>query len=256
MKKYQKQRDYDKKFIDKNGNTWEYYSIKKMREIYSKNFKDKVKVIGELTNNEEKNVALLSDDTKEEKYHYIGNIQTNKKFQRHIGYVVCDNDEYVAINGTDWKKVGGILISVLALVLLIVGGLQFRDNGPSLDGGASDYESKLKRPANWDDSKIAIPGYDEIVAKKGEGAAYVALYNPEGNPVYFQFEVIMDDTEEVLLKTDLIEPGKAVKAIPISKELEEGEYNITLKISTYSIDDYKQKMNGGEVKTKLKVMDE
>ncbi len=242
--------DYDKSYKDNHNFVWKYYSNKKMKELFSKDYKTKIKVVGEVVTKEEyEQDSIVFGENKLG----IGNIGVNKKINRKVvGYIECGENEYVAIVKSNWIMFIAILLSILALLFaLIIGG----NSGPKLDSSAKDYVANIERPADWDPTKIAIPGFNEIKAKYGEGAAYVALWNPMDNPVYFEYDIIMDKTGENILKTDLIPPGKAVTKLPLKKNLKPGTYDITLKVNTYSLDDHTKSMNGGEVKTKLIIVE-
>ena len=78
------------------------------------------------------------------------------------------------------------------------------------------------------------------------------LQNPEGNPCYFTFEIILTEGEETIYTSKLVEPGKAITQITLSKELSAGEYPAILKISTAALDDGRA-MNGANVETVLNV---
>ena len=246
---YIQKKDYDKSYKDKNKFEWKYYSNKKMKELFSYDYKKKIKVIGEVVDKEEyEQDSIVFNNHKL----YIGNVGVNKKINRKvIGYIECGENEYVAIVRNNWLMLLIILLSTLFILSTIIS----INKGPKLDSSAKDYVANIKRPADWDSTKIAIPGFNEIKAKYGEGAAYIALWNPMDNPVYFEYNVIMDKTGETILKTDLIPPGKAITKLPLKKNLKPGTYDITIKVNTYSLDDYTKPMNGGEVKTKLVILE-
>lgn len=78
----------------------------------------------------------------------------------------------------------------------------------------------------------------------------MALLNPDGNPCYFKFELVLKSTGETIYTSKLVPPGKAITNITLSKALAEGEYDATIKISTYSLTD-QSAMNGANVETVL-----
>lgn len=252
MKKiYIQEMDYDKSFRDKNGNRWGYYSKKKIKKMYPNGGEKEIKVVGEVVEKKRSNDYILESDNKELKLGVVGYHKNG--INKVAGYMKCEEDEYVAVMKKNWLMFFIMLASVLTIA---VGAIYFTkiDKGPSLDANANDYVSKLEKPENWDPNKIAIPGYPEIKAKEGDEFAYVALWNPDYNPVYFKFEIVLSDTNEVLYKTDLIPPGKAVTKIPLKKDMKPGTYDITIKISSYSLENYKTSMNGANVKTKLVIL--
>lgn len=78
---------------------------------------------------------------------------------------------------------------------------------------------------------ILFAGYSNIYAT--EDSPYILLENMEYNDVYFTYEVVREDTNEVILEeTGLIQPGKAYPWN--AKEVfDVGEYKVTFKIRTY-----------------------
>ena len=121
-----------------------------------------------------------------------------------------------------------------------------------IDPDAGDWNGQT-RPDKTDDVPavgIKIPGYPSITLPKGQKKVNVALVNPEGNPCYFTFELVLKDTGETLYKSKLVPPGKAITEITMSRALSAGEYNATIKISTTSIADGSA-MNGANVETVL-----
>ena len=172
------------------------------------------------------------------------------------------NDSQIVIS----KKT--LSLSLIVLLLLIVGVVTLALNwnnwfgsapdGPSssqtgdldIDPGADDWDGQ-KLPDKTDNAPAAgikIPGYPSITLPKDQKTINVALLNPEGNPCYFTFEIVLKDTGERLYKSKLVPPGKAITEITMSKALPAGEYNATIKITTASLTDGSA-MNGANVET-------
>lgn len=82
--------------------------------------------------------------------------------------------------------------------------------------------------------------------------AEVALLNPEGNPCYFTFELVLTDTDEVLYTSKQVEPGQMITNITLNRALPAGQYNAELHITTASLQDGSA-MNGANVVTVLDV---
>ena len=121
-----------------------------------------------------------------------------------------------------------------------------------IDEGAGDWNGQ-QLPDKTDDAPAAgikIPGYPSITLPKNQKTVNVALLNPEGNPCYFTFELVLKDTGESLYKSKLVPPGKAITEITMSKALPAGEYDATIKITTTSLEDGSA-MNGANVETVL-----
>ena len=174
------------------------------------------------------------------------------------------NDSQIVVS----KKT--LSLSLIVLLLLIAGVITMALNwnkwfgdvpdGPSssqtgdldIDPGADDWNGE-KLPDKTDDAPAAgikIPGYPSITLPKDQKTVNVALLNPEGNPCYFTFEIVLKDTGESLYKSKLVPPGKAITEITMSKALPAGEYDATIKITTTSLEDGSA-MNGANVETVL-----
>ena len=174
------------------------------------------------------------------------------------------NDSQIVIS----KKT--LIISLIVLLLLVVGAVTVALNwnnwfgsapaGPSssqtgnldIDENAGDWNGE-QLPDKTDDAPavgIKIPGYPSITLPKDQQTVNVALLNPEGNPCYFTFELILTDTGETLYQSKLVPPGQAITEITMSKALPAGEYNATIKITTTSLADGSA-MNGANVETVL-----
>lgn len=155
------------------------------------------------------------------------------------------------------------LLCIVGIVITALGWNSWFDNrsngansslGGSLDidENAGDWNGD-NLPDKTDDAPaegIKIPGYPSITLPKDQKTVNVALLNPEGNPCYFTFELVLKDTGETLYKSKLVPPGKAITEITMSRELSAGEYDATIKITTTSVADGSA-MNGANVETVL-----
>lgn len=86
----------------------------------------------------------------------------------------------------------------------------------------------------------------ELHHRRSERGA--ALLNPEGNPCYFTFELVLTDTDEVLYISMQVEPGQMITNITLNRALPAGRYNAELRITTASLQDGSA-MNGANVVT-------
>ena len=121
-----------------------------------------------------------------------------------------------------------------------------------IDENAGDWNGE-QLPDKTDDAPAAgikIPGYPSITLPKDQKTVNVALLNPEGNPCYFTFEIVLKDTGESIYQSKLVPPGQAITEITMTKALSAGEYNATIKITTTSLEDGSA-MNGANVETVL-----
>lgn len=99
---------------------------------------------------------------------------------------------------------------------------------------------------------IKIPGYPSITLPADQETVNVAFLNPEGNPCYFTFELVLKETGESLYMSKLVPPGQAITEITMARALPAGEYEATIKITTTSLEDGSA-MNGANVETVLNV---
>lgn len=161
---------------------------------------------------------------------------------------------------TDKSKI--IIVSLTAIVFIMSAAVIYlicfnygqpqinNDRGLSLAENAESWDKSLEDFGNGT-SGIKIPGYGEITVSGGAENANITLANPEGNPCYFEYTLKVGDS--VLYKSDLIEPGKAIKEIPLENIPQTGTYDLIFQIKTYSLDENLSPMNGAEVKTTLVV---
>lgn len=162
-----------------------------------------------------------------------------------------------------------IVIAAVIALLLVIGGivLGLNWNGrsgtgdeppasqtwqPDIDPDAQDWTGELPEEQGGDSSGggIKIPGYPSITLPADTETVSVALLNPEGNPCYFTFELVLKDTDEVLYTSKLVPPGQAIYEITLSRPLAAGEYDAVIRISTTSLENGGA-MNGANVETTL-----
>ena len=97
---------------------------------------------------------------------------------------------------------------------------------------------------------IRIPGYPRITVEADTTDVIMNLKNPEGNPCYFTFEIVLTDENETIYVSKMVEPGKAVTNVTLSRALNKGEYPAMIKITTTSLTDGLP-MNGANVETTI-----
>lgn len=158
-----------------------------------------------------------------------------------------------------------VAILVVIVILLVAGGVilglnwqkWFGDTSvtdeftPDIDPDAQDWNGgELPDQGGEEEVGIKIPGYPSITIPADTTDVTVALLNPEGNPCYFTFELVLSDTDEVLYTSKMVPPGQMVSNITLSRALPAGEYNATIRITTASLEDGSA-MNGANVETVL-----
>ncbi|MGN0379009.1 MAG: hypothetical protein ACI4EU_05425 [Butyrivibrio sp.] len=145
--------------------------------------------------------------------------------------------------------------SILAIAMIAVG-LYFlltKKDSDSADkpNPDSDTAAETNSMAEKPD-EIRIPGYPRITIQADTRDVTMNLINPEGNPCYFTFEIVLTDENETIYVSELVEPGKAITNVKLSRALEKGEYPAIIKITTTSLEGGIE-MNGANVETVLVV---
>ena len=166
-----------------------------------------------------------------------------------------------------------IIIAVIIIILLLVGGINlganwnkwFGDKQPDttvsetvdsskpsieLDENAGQYTGEKPKDQGGEEVGIKIPGYPSITIAKDTEDVQMALMNPEGNPCYFKFELVLKDSGETIFESKYVKPGDCIYDVHLNKPLAEGEYPATIKISTIALDQ-ETPLNGANVETVL-----
>ena len=127
-----------------------------------------------------------------------------------------------------------------------LGGVGFR-----LDEGAKEYTGREPEDRGGTPG-IKIPGYGTVTLPGNTTDVKMILLNPEGNPCYFIFELVIGD--ESYYKSDLVEPSMCIEDLKLTKPLPEGTHTAVLKISTFSLDESLSPLNGANVEFELIVL--
>ena len=165
---------------------------------------------------------------------------------------------------TEKKRQAVLILSILGAALLIITAIiiiwqpfQSNESAPAAGGmqiqkGAVDYNTAVPDNTGEESGQpgIKIPGYPDITIKAGESSIPLTLLNPEGNPCYFAFTVLIDGAS--CYKTGLVEPGKAIRGFSAGSTFSSGTHELTVQIDTYSLGG-KTQMNGAQTKTTLTV---
>lgn len=241
---YNKRKGYDKELNTINGSVIRYYSKTRMKKKFPRGG---YILAGGIGSGMGTSIGeLLMEDGSIPYY----TLQYSRFTHGIDGYIDCGDKQYLAVVKNRLPR----NIVLLILILAILAGIGFliyhlAGNETGLDPNAEDYEPSFKFQESIDPDHIALPGYDEITMTAGTDTAYVALWNPPSNPCYFQFQVVYEG--EVLYESGLIEPGKAVREIPLGRTFEAGVYDLNIMIKTFSLEDGETPMNGGNIECKL-----
>ncbi|MGI5848865.1 MAG: hypothetical protein ACOX8Q_02150 [Christensenellales bacterium] len=107
---------------------------------------------------------------------------------------------------------------------------------PVLESGAVDWEGvKTSETSGIPADGIRIPGYKSIAIEADTTEVSVNLQNPEKNNCYFVIRLVLLDTGETLYESNMIEPGKGLYNITLSRALEAGTYSGQLQYDPYDM---------------------
>ncbi len=180
-------------------------------------------------------------------------------FEKVAGYIPYeDYDESIPLEERKYVRavkhsIPKMLLPILLLLLLIAGGIVFYaiwTSGPDIDKAAVAYNMP-EGARNTDPTRLSLPFFSEITVDGRQGQA--VLPNPDGNMSYFRYVLRLDDNDEVIYRSGLIEPGMAVTDWQTDRRLDPGDYDATLEIQTRSLEDHTQETNGGDMKIVLHV---
>lgn len=149
-----------------------------------------------------------------------------------------------------------IFISVVLLLLILAGNVICRhyflkkEGAPAYSSEAVAWNGAFMTDA--EPGYMTVPGYGRIPLRSGCDTTQIALANPDTNECNFQFQLILKDTEEILYTSDLVAPGKAILEQKLNQAFEEGDYNLIIRINTFS-DDGETTYTGTDVETVLHV---
>lgn len=178
-------------------------------------------------------IGVLSDNESDISYVY----STRSKTAAIKGYIKIKDTEnkYIAITSNSFLPWLLILLALLLLILISIlsfcnkqhpGSPIFR---PNIEHNTGTNEEAQENEARG----IQVRGFTtwSIPANTSKNLS-IPLENPEGNPCYFSFEILLSDTGEVIYSSDMVPPGEKISRINITREFDAGDYPATIKIKT------------------------
>lgn len=178
-------------------------------------------------------IGVLSDNESDISYVY----STRSKTAAIKGYIKLKDTEnkYIAITSNSILPWLLILLALLLLILISIlsfcnkqhpGSPIFR---PNIEHNTGANEETQENEARG----IQVRGFTtwSIPANTSKNLS-IPLENPEGNPCYFSFEILLSDTGEVIYSSDMVPPGEKISRINITREFDAGDYPATIKIKT------------------------
>ena len=109
---------------------------------------------------------------------------------------------------------------------------------PMIDENARPYLGDAVETVRGPD--FLLPCYERVMAESGTPDIKMTLLNPKENTRYFTFEIVLNDTEESLYKSGLVEPGMCVDSITPERALPIGEHKATLVIRVYDTENLRE----------------
>lgn len=158
------------------------------------------------------------------------------------------------------RKKKKTVIAILVILLIAIGTwfyIQQKGDHPLLDfdKSAKTYKSKIKKPEEWSEDKIAFPAFKEVKVIQGSDKFYMALENPAFNEAYLQFSLTLVGEKKPFYETGLVKPGEAVTEVPMPKQLSVGDHIIKLSMKAFAPNDEKTKLNGTKVDFNLRILE-
>ena len=170
------------------------------------------------------------------------------------GYLQVGENAYLAVQGSKAGKLFLLILLLLAGVLAAYFGLQKLPKGVVLDPMSAKYEAPIEVSEETHTEYISLPGISRIRIEEGKDTTKTLLWNPDGNPCYFQYTILLQDTGEVIYESGLIAPGNAITEVTFNRTFSRGTYPIIVSMSTFDLTDPEIPLNGGEVEATLVAM--
>ena len=123
-----------------------------------------------------------------------------------------------------------------------------------------DTNAENRQPDEYGDISnqgVVIAGWESITISANKKEAGVDFFNPEENAklYYLTFELRLysnsSQNYEILYTSGLVEPGKHINRITLSRELEKGVYDAVVHVQPYRINKEKTLTNNADMRIKL-----
>lgn len=160
------------------------------------------------------------------------------------GYLSVGGDNFVAIESHRFLLC--LLPILLALILILA--FSFCGRPPEQ---APVEETSSWAPVIEDDlgedttaastqsgAQIQIAGFSSWHIPAGQTEDLpIYLHNPDENPCYFSFRIVLEDTDETLYQSDMVPPGETIRQVDLAHSLDAGTYDVVIYITTNALDD-------------------
>ncbi len=160
------------------------------------------------------------------------------------------------------KSSGRIIFAVLLIVLVFLlglcAGLYFAPKNKSFSGGvefSADAESSADLNKESSERGVVIPGITAVTIPANETEVQIGLCNPTENSgayyLTFELKVNINGNYETLYTSGLVEAGKSLGKITLSRPLDSGEYNAVVHIQPYRADKKLSATNNADIVLKI-----
>lgn len=180
------------------------------------------------------------------------------------GYVRVGENDYLAVV----KDVLALWLFLIVLALLLLAGLGLLIHNVVAASGTPEPETKapgvVDSNAVYGEGQISVPektdtrgrqikvnGIAEMNLKAGVREQNFVFSNPEENPCYFQIEVVLSDSGEVIYTSNLLPPGYSISNFSLNRALDAGSYRAVVHVKTYSFDKEQRQLNNMDIKTTI-----
>ncbi len=139
-----------------------------------------------------------------------------------------------------------LVCAALAVIVIVGAGRFFMPKG-EVTSFAPEFETAQSQMVSEGGTSagIRIPGYTIIPIKAGSADVDIDLTNPEENQVYFQITFLLDG--EQIYQSKLIKPSDHLYHITLDRALAAGDYDLTIRYDTFSMDGEYSPRNGASV---------
>lgn len=151
-----------------------------------------------------------------------------------------------------------IILSIAAVLVIAAAAVWFSTRPKEVTNYDVEFEEDQEKPEDESQDPsvgngIQIPGYKSVEIPAGTKDVSVELTNPEENQVYFQISFYLPETDETIYTSKMIKPGQSLYEITLEREMEAGEYPLTIQYATFTADEEMAPQNGAEVNCTLTV---
>ncbi len=171
--------------------------------------------------------------------HWISSVYEEKTAHKSIkGYICVGKNKFIAVERNNFLWLF-LLLLIFALLLL---SLSFcgRSDAPAGTDASEPWAPTIDQHIGETSSEAAssvpqikIAGFSDWHIRAGETENLpISLTNPEGNPCYFSFSIVLTDTDEAIYQSDMVPPGESIWQVTTSRPLPAGTYQAVVHITT------------------------